>query len=208
MISQMLLSGDKYRDQQVEMIQDIYNESVKIEKIVKEMLNFSKQKALTLENHDLKSIIDSCLIFVKKSFKERNIRLNVDYKNGLFPVYVDFRQIEQVFMNLLLNAMDAMPQGGMLSIRAEADSISEKNRKEADSQMVHNIITISDTGVGIPENNLTKIFDPFFTTKAHGTGLGLSIVYQILQNHNGSSDVMSSIGKGTQFIIKLPALAN
>jgi len=108
---------------------------------------------------------------------------------------MDTDQIKQVFVNIILNAAEAMPQGGTLTIETETDS---------DSRFLK--VNFTDTGSGIPEENLSKIFDPFFTTKrsGKGTGLGLSVSYGIIQRHNGFLEVKSQIGRGSTFTVKLP----
>jgi signal transduction histidine kinase len=106
---------------------------------------------------------------------------------------IDVGQIQQVFINILLNAIEAMPQGGTLTISSWTE-----NEMEA--------VGFTDTGVGIPEENLPKIFDPFFTTKkiGKGTGLGLSVSYGIVERHRGKLEVKSQVEKGTNFTVKLP----
>jgi signal transduction histidine kinase len=101
----------------------------------------------------------------------------------------------EVFVNIIINAVDAMPQGGTIWVR------SARLQREPFIE-----IRFSDTGCGIPKENLEKIFDPFFTTKeaGKGTGLGLAVIYGIVERHNGSIDVESEVGKGTTFIVKLP----
>ena len=111
-------------------------------------------------------------------------------------VLVDRGQLQQVFLNLFLNARDAMPKGGWLSIATRADG----NRA---------IVEVSDTGSGIPSEYLARIYDPFFTTKAigQGTGLGLSITYGIVREHEGTIECDSGVGQGTKFILSFPAVA-
>jgi signal transduction histidine kinase len=109
----------------------------------------------------------------------------------------DASQIQQVFINLLTNARDAMPGGGRLSISSEAIELESKRVWQ---------LKVSDTGVGIPEEDLSQIFDPFFTTKPpdKGTGLGLSILHGIVETHGGDVSAESEVGAGTTFIIRLP----
>lgn len=204
MMSQMLLSDEKYKEHLEEMMNDIHNESLKIEKIVNEMLSFSRQTKFTLEKQSLHSIIDTTLMLVKKPFKEKNVEIKIDYDSLMPWVFVDSRQIEQVFINIFLNALDAMPDGGELCIKTIVENRSMNSQNIEYGGGARNTVVISDTGTGIAESNLPKIFDPFFTTKPTGTGLGLSIAYQILQKHNCSIDVQSKVASGTTFIIKFP----
>jgi two-component system NtrC family sensor kinase len=129
-------------------------------------------------------------------FHDIRIVKSLDPQVPMIPV--DANQIQQVFMNILLNAADAMPAGGVLTITS--------NLIPGDSFVQ---VKFSDTGTGIPEKNLNKIFDPFFTTKADkkGTGLGLAVSYGIIDRHRGQIEVQSEEGKGTTFTIKLPRQA-
>jgi two-component system NtrC family sensor kinase len=125
------------------------------------------------------------------------IHLDISLPDDHPPVEGDPKQLAQVFLNLLLNAVEAMPQGGTLTIRS-AVKLNPDNQKESLQ------LTIKDTGHGIPEKDRPYLFDPFFTTKTGGTGLGLSIVYSIIQKHNGRIEVESELGKGSSFILSLP----
>ena len=131
------------------------------------------------------------LIENHKDFK--NIKIIKDFPESLPLIMLDRDQIQQVFMNLLVNAQEAMPRGGSIYITANLTQ---------DKKYIQ--VLFSDTGIGISEENLNRIFDPFFTTKEKGTGLGLSIVLGIVENHGGELEVKSRIGEGTTFIIKLP----
>jgi two-component system NtrC family sensor kinase len=122
------------------------------------------------------------------------VKVTKKLAGGLPQVMVDVNKIKQVFTNIVLNALDAMPEGGVLEI---VSSIS------GDSKDIQ--ITFRDSGRGIPKENVTKIFDPFFTTKGtNGTGLGLSISYGIIQQHRGTIDVESEVGVGTAMTVRLP----
>jgi signal transduction histidine kinase len=128
-----------------------------------------------------------------------NIRLEYDIQPNLPPVEGDFNQLQQCVINLIFNAIDAMPQGGDLTIDSRLDGESGKV-----------IIRVRDSGRGIPPENLPHIFEPFYTTKSesHGVGLGLSTVYGIMERHNGSVHVDSQPGKGATITIELPASAS
>jgi two-component system NtrC family sensor kinase len=129
--------------------------------------------------------------------KGNNIDLEIFLTEDLPPVLGDPKQLEQVFLNLLLNAIEAMPRKGTLAIRSAVKRIP--NSPEEMLQL-----SIQDTGCGIPEKDRPYLFDPFFTTKEGGTGLGLSIVYSIVQKHNGQIEVQSEPRKGSSFILSLP----
>jgi CheY-like chemotaxis protein len=148
---------------------------------------------------------------VAKHTFSKSIEIQVDTSaQKLWPILGDPTQLQQVLMNLCVNAQDAMPNGGTLSIVAENLWIDEPYTKFNIEAKVGSyiVLTVSDTGIGIPEETLERIFDPFFTTKAidKGTGLGLSTVMGIVKSYGGFINVHSQVGKGTQFKIYLPAL--
>jgi two-component system, NtrC family, sensor kinase len=133
---------------------------------------------------------------VSNQLKLARVNQHVALGQDLPPVFVDVSQIEQVLVNLFINAIEAMPKGGDLFISAGYDS-----------ETSNLILEVRDTGTGIPQEILPNVFDPFFSTKGtKGTGLGLSVSYGIIREHHGDIFVESEEGKGTRFIIKLPAL--
>ncbi len=168
-----------------------------IEDTVGKLLTFAQgsSRDVKMEVDDINRVIEEVIPFVEYRLKKQGIRLTCDLSRNLPPLLLDVFGMKQVFINLILNAIDAMPQGGSLTINT---------KKEGD----HVRIEISDTGCGIPEENLKRIFEPFFTTKppGRGTGLGLSVSYGIIQNHKGEIAVSSKLGYGTTFIIKIPCL--
>jgi CheY-like chemotaxis protein len=126
---------------------------------------------------------------------------------GLWPVEVDERQIGQAMRNLLINAGQSMPEGGVIRVRAENVNEVETGVKPAPTKEGRYVkITVEDEGVGIPQEYLSRIFDPYFTTREKGSGLGLASVHSIIKNHNGYIGVESEIGMGTKFYIYLPAI--
>lgn len=146
---------------------------------------------------------------INPRIKKQNVVTEINYEENLPKAYIDETQIEQVMLNILLNALDAMPEGGKLSISVnkhelepfEANEIIEKTFNQQTLYYVS--IMISDTGVGIKQDHLDKIFDPFFTTKADGLGLGLSICSRLLEENLGKIDA-SSDESGTTFTLMLP----
>jgi len=175
---------------------DIYNQTERIHKIVEKLLDFSRQKKQELKEAELKEIIEVSLRLVVNQLKLAGVNQHVDLPRNLPPVYVDVSQIEQVLINLFINATQAMPKGGDLFISARYDF-----------KTGNLILVVKDTGIGIPKEILPNIFDPFFSTKGtKGTGLGLSVSYGIIREHHGDIFVESKEGKGTRFIIKLPSL--
>jgi len=164
--------------------------------IVKNLLAFSRQTRIEIKLQDIEPIIRKTLDLVSHNLTLKEINVAVKLASELPQVKCDFRQIQQALLNLVVNASEAMENGGVLTISATP---AEK------SGFVE--ITISDTGCGISKEDQKSIFEPFFTTKSEekGVGLGLSVVYGIISNHNGSIEVESEVGKGSTFKILLPA---
>jgi signal transduction histidine kinase len=175
---------------------DVYTQTERIRKIVENLLDFSRQKKQELKEWNLKEIVQVSLGLVNNHLKLAKVKQHLAIPDNLPKVYVDASQIEQVLVNLFINAIQAMPEGGDLFIQAAYDSQSKNLALE-----------VRDTGSGIRKEILPNIFDPFFTTKStKGSGLGLSVSYGIIQQHHGDIMVASEEGKGTTFIIKLPAI--
>ncbi|AFY48846.1 PAS domain S-box [Nostoc sp. PCC 7524] len=179
--------------------------------LVKQVLSFARGvegKRITLQ---LRHIIVELAKVLRETFP-KSIEVVTDIPKELWTVSGDSTQLHQVLMNLCVNARDAMPNGGTLKIVAENLFIDENYARmnlEA-KQGPYIVITVSDTGVGIPEEHLDRIFEPFFTTKAvgQGTGLGLSTVIGIIQSHGGFVNVDSEVGRGTTFKVYLPAVGD
>jgi signal transduction histidine kinase len=138
-------------------------------------------------------VIRKALLILENEFRLEHIRLEADLAPDIDKMCLDGNQIEQVLVNILINAVHATDENGKVIVRS---------RKLGKGEMVR--IQIVDTGHGISAENLSKIFEPFFSTKEKGTGLGLAVSYGIIQNHGGNIWVSSEPGKGTQFIIDLP----
>jgi len=173
---------------------DILNQSERIRKIMHNLLDFSRQKKQELEEHDPGKLVDTSLSLVINHMKLANVELHKTIAPDLPRLYVDAPQIEQVLINLYVNAIQAMPEGGDLYVEVDRDP---------DRDAV--IIRVRDTGHGIPQEILPNIFDPFFSTKGtKGTGLGLSVSYGIIRQHDGEITVESQEGQGTTFTIRLP----
>jgi two-component system NtrC family sensor kinase len=139
--------------------------------------------------------MQECLTFIENQATFQNIEFMKHFEPDLPMILVDPSQMQQVFLNMIINAAEAMEEGGELTIQTKLDPTGDFIS-----------IEISDTGYGIPEEHFDKLFDPFFTTKevGHGTGLGLAISYGIVKEHKGTINVESTLGKGTTFIIRLP----
>jgi two-component system cell cycle sensor histidine kinase/response regulator CckA len=137
-------------------------------------------------------------------FRE-NILVKIDLAPGLPTIQADPSQIEQVLLNLILNALDAMPEGGELEISTALNDAPEAQASDVNQHLV--TISVTDTGTGIPQDLLSTIFEPFFTTKpeGQGTGLGLSSAYGIVRQHKGDIKVQSAPGAGATFVVSFPA---
>ncbi len=161
-----------------------------------ELLEFARPTKPHFELQDIREIMDGMVLLISTEVKKKNMEIVTQYENSLPIIAIDKEQIKQVFLNILLNAIEATNEGGM--VRVEIRSISTK-RGETFVQA-----EISDTGNGIPEEHLENVFTPFFTTKKKGSGLGLSNAHQIIQEHGGTINVESRVGEGSSFFVNLP----
>jgi hypothetical protein len=178
-------------DPRKEIVAEILIEIERLDKAVRNLLSFSKPITLQKERVHLQDLLDKTLSLVQQQAEKMNITIKVE--NGLHGVTteIDRELIQQVFLNLILNAFHAMPGGGTLVI-----SLSKSDSSVS--------ISFSDSGEGIPSENLKKVFKPFFTTRHTGTGLGLAISRNIIEAHGGKIDVQSTIGLGSTFTVTLP----
>lgn len=177
--------------------------------LTKQLLVFSRKQAIRKEPVSPAALIENLRNMVKRIIGE-NIELKVEVGPGLPKLMADPGQLEQLLLNLFVNARDAMPGGGVITVRAEAVKREGHEVLSANPEMAGCLfirITVSDTGTGIPAAALEHIFEPFFTTKekGKGTGLGLSTVYGIARQHNGWLEVKTAEGKGSEFSFFLPA---
>ena len=177
-------------DEYKELADIIKSESSRLNSIVEEFLQFARPPKLNRQEVDIAQLLDETISLIEAQAEGHGIKIEKIYPNLALWI-VDREQIKQALLNILLNSIDAMPDGGILSINGRVDHDG-----------LH--INISDTGKGIPEENIPRIFDLYFTTKETGTGLGLSIVQRIIMEHGGWINVDSVLGKGTTFSIYLP----
>jgi signal transduction histidine kinase len=182
-------------DPRHDILNEVLDQVKRLDKTVNDMLFFGKPSQPEFVYADINAILNKTLIFASQYKGGKHIEKKLDLAEDLPYVYVDPKQMQQVFLNLILNAFQAMPGGGDLTL------ITKQSLVEGCCS-VH--ITIADTGEGIPEQVLAKLFTPFFTTKAQGTGLGLAICHKIVSQHGGTLNVESEQGEGTTFIITLP----
>lgn len=183
-------------EEEKDLIKRISEAAFRIDRLTRSLLLYSRHSAQEHDAVDINRVIDDSLTMVEHQFKEeKNYRVIKRLSLNVKKVAGSSERLQQVFINLLINAFQAMPKGGVLTLSTENDSGQEAVR-----------IDVGDTGIGIPPENLSKIFDPFFSTKLQdkGTGLGLSITQRIITDHGGSIRVESSPDQGTTFFISLP----
>jgi PAS domain S-box-containing protein len=178
--------------------------SLRAQDLTQQLLTFSKGGPPVKQTASLKELIQESVDF---SLRGSNVKCKLDLEEDLWPGHIDAGQISQVIHNLIINADQAMPNGGILSVAAVNTDLRDDRRARLLSldkgRYVH--ITIADEGVGIEEERLQKIFDPYFTTKPQGSGLGLFTSYSIIKKHDGHIEAQSTVGVGTTFSIYLPA---
>jgi two-component system, NtrC family, sensor kinase len=195
--TQMLLKEIPESDRHRPILKKIEKQTFRAAEIVNGLLNFSRLNGAEFKALDIHQLIHDSLALLDHELQRNHIKVAPRFADALPPIHGNMGKLQQVFVNLFLNAQDAMPHGGKLEIQ---------------TGMIESmiIVDISDTGIGIPEENLKRIFDPFFTTKAvgQGTGLGLAVTYGIIQEHGGGIFVDSDFGKGTHFRLKLPTRPN
>ena len=194
LINSHLIAERSEADDVDENLRLIIDETTRCSEIVKGLLEFSRQTAPSMAPADVNQLIQQTLLLLKSHVMAERTAITLDLAEGLPTMTVDTNKIKQVFTNLILNALDAMPEGGTLTIRS---LVAEDGRAVK--------IEFEDTGCGIPEDVLAKVFDPFFSTKAAGgTGLGLSVSYGIMEQHRGRIDIQSKEGEGTTVTVSLP----
>ena len=190
---QMLAKQIPGDDPRQKTIDRIVKQTFRASEIVNNLLNFSRTGGSEFQELDLNSVLEETLTLVQHPFRTARVNVLRNYGTNLPAVLGSTTRLQQVFLNLFMNARDAMPEGGMLEVRTGARNGSVE-------------IEVTDTGMGIPLDHLNRIFDPFFTTKTsgRGTGLGLSVSYGIIKEHAGKVDVHSTPGKGTSFRLEFP----
>jgi len=181
------------KEDRLALLNRVNEETKRMEAVVRNLLDFSKSREAKLKEANINDIVRKSVQLMQNTLNLSNIEPNINLERNLPRVRVDEHQIEQVLVNLIVNAAQAMSPGGKLSIET----------RKGDEDKVY--IYVKDTGQGIPPEYLPNIFDPFFSTKSSGTGLGLSVSYGIIKNHKGNIRVESTVRVGTTFTIELPA---
>jgi two-component system NtrC family sensor kinase len=194
--TQMLREQVKPEDLRYPLLEKIERQAFRAAKIINNLLNFSRSGSAEFEKVDVNRVLLDVLSLLEHQLERNRVRVVREFSETLPPVRGNENRIQQVFFNLILNARDAMPSGGWLTVATRAD----------DDDTV--IVEVRDTGIGIRREDVKRIYDPFFTTKGlgRGTGLGLSVSYGIIQEHGGAIFVDSVPTKGTTFQVALPAM--
>ena len=196
--TQMLLEGSDPQDPRTRLLEKIERQTFRAAKIVNGLLTLARPAATGTGERgpvDLNVVVGDVVSLLEHQFELHRVKVRRELSETSVVVSGMEHKLQQVFLNLFLNAKDAMPRGGWLTIatRLDGDRV---------------IVEVADTGSGIPSEHIARIYDPFFTTKAigHGTGLGLSITYGIVREHDGAIDCDSTVGQGTRFTVTLPAV--
>jgi two-component system NtrC family sensor kinase len=186
------------RDEMAEQLQTIERESKRCGDLVKTLLTFSRQAPSIRQPNDLNTVVHRAVLLVQHKLAMQNIELQENLAADLPPALCDANQIQQVVLVLMVNASEAMPKGGRLTVSTQFDGHTDQC-----------VVRVKDTGAGIPADVLPRIFDPFFTTKEdqNRTGLGLAVAHSIVQQHAGDIVVDSTPGVGTEFQVALPIAA-
>jgi len=187
------ISGD---EQKAPLLEKIARQTFRASEIVNSLLNFSRTSATEYVPVDLNKVVRETLSLVEHQFAQVSMKTDLSLDDKIASVKGSPGKLQQVFLNLFLNARDAMESGGTLSVETRQVNGSVR-------------VSVRDTGAGIAAENLARIFDPFFTTKGakKGTGLGLSVSYGIVREHGGDITVQSQPGRGTQFLLTFPVVA-
>ena len=194
-LSRNRFSHEKFEDI-LRYLKIMESETARCGEIVKDLLSFARRTKITMESNRIEDIINKTLNLISHELEMKELQVKKNIAPNLPKIKCDFKQIQQVLLNLMYNASEAMPNGGALTVAA--------NKADGGKALIE--VAISDTGCGISEKNMENIFEPFFTTKEEGkgVGLGLSVVYGIIAKHNGTISVESEPGKGSTFKVRLP----
>ena len=196
---------EKNRD--AELTDVVLREMRRIDSIVRQMLKYASPARPAFSAVRLHDVLDHSLHMIRPQAEGRLISLHRAFDAAPDVIRGDDCQLEQVFVNLLLNAVEAMGTNGSLTVATSLIADAQNQPKAASASGAHVRVTIADTGIGIAEENLNRLFEPFFTTKQQGTGLGLTVARRIVQEHQGDIRVQSQANQGTTFSVLLPVHA-
>jgi PAS domain S-box-containing protein len=192
LIQKELASLDEEQRERIQGYIDVVNEEVnRLNKIVVDFLFAVRPMNVELEDRDINSVVEDLLEFVRYELQENSIELEADLQDDLPNVQLDDKYFKQAVMNIVKNALAAMPEGGRLTVKTRCRGENVE-------------LTIADTGEGMSEDVKEKIFEPYFTTKDFGSGIGLTLVYKVMKEHMGEISVKSEEGQGTTFVLSFP----
>ena len=196
MVAQLLARQVEASDPRRGLVDKIVKQTFRVSEIINSLLNFSRTTATAFASVDLNKVIQETLGLMEHQLASAEVSVAADLAASLPPIHGNAGKLQQIFLNLFLNAKDAMPEGGTLRIRTAHHNARIQ-------------VEVTDTGIGIARDHLHKIYDPFFTTKpaasGRGAGLGLAVSYGIIHKHHGTIQVSSSPGQGTSFLLEFPA---
>jgi two-component system NtrC family sensor kinase len=198
--TRILLRSKDLGEKNLSYLQKIAESTVRVKNIVKGLLDFSRQTALDREPTDINRLIRGVISAMENQALVKGVSIEFNAGENLPMLTMDRNQMQSVLINLIINALDAMEQGGTIAISTGISlSASDTGKRGVE-------ITVTDNGCGIPTEDLDKLFEPFFTTKevGKGTGLGLAVSYGIVQRHGGTIRVQSEVGRGSTFTVWLP----
>lgn len=187
-----------------QLVSRIVKEIDRSNELLKKFFNFAKPSKPKQEFQNIEMIIDGVYLLLASRFRKKNILFKTDFEESIPQVYIDSSQIEQVILNVFLNAVEAIINGGEIHVKISIVKNIKLKEDVASSDAV--CIAISDNGIGIPDERLEKVFNPFFTTKSDGVGLGLSISSRLLEENGGKIELESKEDAGTTFKIYLPII--
>jgi len=204
--AQLICEDDKAGHNAHNNARIIITQTVRMTQIIRQLLNFARRKVLQRTPTDMMDLVTQTLAMVEPLARKNRVSTHLGNSNDSVMAMVAPGEIQQVLINILMNSIQAMPQGGTLSIEIEQTRKSFPDHVSGSEKMLFMYVSIQDTGMGMSDEIRTHIFEPFFTTKmvGEGTGLGLSVAHGIVQDHGGWIDVESEEGKGSRFLIYLP----
>lgn len=208
--AQVLEESFEEHDRRIELVSRIVREIDRVNNLLTDFFKFAKPIKPSRDYCDVESIIDGIYLLLAAQMNTRGIRFKEEFSGVIPKIFADVHQIEQVFMNIMLNAIQAMPNGGDLNVKVYTTTLGDQgghhpwSEETFDKKLPFVAVDISDTGSGIPRENLERIFNPFFTTKSEGMGLGLSICTRLVAENNGNIFVDSEPGRGSRFTVILP----
>jgi PAS domain S-box-containing protein len=194
-LAQFVFNSFSKTDERKEDLDTIIQEVDRLNKLVVQVLDFAKLKKPNLTRFSLNDLIKNIAELFKLEIKDKQIKFNLELSPDISQIQADEDQVRQILMNAIINAIQAIPKKGEIKIKTEKALLKGEPAIK---------LIIEDSGIGIPEKDITQIFDPFFSTKEKGSGLGLSIVYKLIEAHQGEIKVESKEGEGTKFVIFLP----